>query len=450
LSKYTVLFVIFAVFIAGSAIAQTSTSPDDGNASSQTPQILKETYGKYVVCRERKLQFYRPTNECGINMFETPETDPLPFEKFTVDWGAGFVQGFQDLKHSNNAEPPIELAHMGPGANRAGANLYLNAQLADGIRLQLTSYLSSRHHEETWVKDGYVQMDKSPINLGPFNALWDRFLTVKVGHMEINYGDAHFRRTDNGNGMYNPFVGNLMLDSFATEIGAEAYAHANGVMLMGGITGGEIKGNVLTPEQRSPAFHWKAAFDRQVKPDLRVRLSISSYIDRKSPANTLFRGDRAGSVYYFALENTAANDVDQAFSGRINPGLRNKVTAYQFNQFVKFHGLELFGVIEHAAGLNFGETVNRTWNQYDIDAVYRFFQDKMYAGIRYDYVEGQLPGMADRVDHNRLQVAGGWFILPYLLLKAEFVNQNYNNYPVDSIYHEANFHGLIGHAVLGF
>ena len=46
---------------------------------------------------------------------------------------------------------------------------------------------------------------------------------VRVGHMEINYGDAHFRRSDNGNAIYNPFVGNYIMDAFTTEIGGEVY-----------------------------------------------------------------------------------------------------------------------------------------------------------------------------------------------------------------------------------
>ena len=73
--------------------------------------------------------------------------------------------------------------------------------------MQLTTYLSSRHHNETWVKDGYMLIDKSPIPLPPLKKLM-KYVTVKVGHFEINYGDAHFRRSDNGNAMYNPFVGN--------------------------------------------------------------------------------------------------------------------------------------------------------------------------------------------------------------------------------------------------
>ena len=72
--------------------------------------------------------------------------------------------------------------------------------------------------------------------------------------MEINYGDAHFRRSDNGNAIYNPFVGNYIMDAFTTEIGGEVYLKTGSVIAMGAVTGGEIRGTVLTPGQRGPAF----------------------------------------------------------------------------------------------------------------------------------------------------------------------------------------------------
>ena len=72
--------------------------------------------------------------------------------------------------------------------------------------------------------------------------------------MEINYGDAHFRRSDNGNAIYNPFVGNYIMDAFTTEIGGEVYLKPASVIAMGAVTGGEIRGTVLTPGQRGPTF----------------------------------------------------------------------------------------------------------------------------------------------------------------------------------------------------
>ena len=77
-----------------------------------------------------------------------------------------------------------------------------------------------------------------------------KIVTLRVGHMEINYGDAHFRRSDNGKAIYNPFIGNYIMDAFTTEIGAEAYLKTKGLIAMVAMTGGELRGTVLTPEQR--------------------------------------------------------------------------------------------------------------------------------------------------------------------------------------------------------
>ena len=108
------------------------------------------------------------------------------------------------------------------------------------------------------MKDGYLLIDDSPLDIKPLNKLME-FVTVRVGHFEINYGDAHFRRTDNGNAVYNPFVGNYMLDAFTTEIGAEVYVRNKaGLIAMGSVTGGEVRGTVLTPGKRGPSLHRKA------------------------------------------------------------------------------------------------------------------------------------------------------------------------------------------------
>ncbi len=42
------------------------------------------------------------------------------------------------------------------------ANLDMNIQLAQGIRVNLVTYLSTRHHNDTWVKGGYLPVDASP------------------------------------------------------------------------------------------------------------------------------------------------------------------------------------------------------------------------------------------------------------------------------------------------
>jgi hypothetical protein len=220
---------------------------------------------------------------------------------------------------------------------------------------------------------------------------------------------------------------------------------------MGSVTAGELRGTVLSPGQRGPSFIGKLGADRQLNKDLRVRLTGSMYRSDKSMSNTLYGGDRAGSRYYYVVENTAATDAAQKDSGLINPGFKNKITATQINPFVKFRGLELFGVVERAKGKATAETFERTWNQVALDTVYRFMPDEnMFVGARYNKAHGELAGITGDAGATRWQFSGGWFITANVLAKAEYVNQKYFGYPAANIKNGAQFKGFMMEGVVAF
>ena len=210
-----------------------------------TKNLLPAAFGliflyPIVLTAQTEVSNLRPYDKSGINIFESPKDTLAEFENLKVKFGAGFTQAFQGLKHQNLSGG---LHKLTPGFNTANANLYMDVQLADGIRLNLTSYLSSRHHNETWVKGGYIQFDKLPFD----GKIWDDIMkvtTIKIGHMEINYGDQHFRRSDGGHTLYNPFIENYILDAFTTEIGGEVLVRKNGLFGMVAVSNGMIKGNV--------------------------------------------------------------------------------------------------------------------------------------------------------------------------------------------------------------
>jgi hypothetical protein len=299
------------------------------------------------------------------------------------------------------------------------------------------------------VKDGYLLIDASPIAYKPLETLME-YVTIKAGHFEVNYGDAHFRRTDNGQAIHNPFVGNLIMDAFTTEVGGEIYLRAKGLMGMVGITGGEVRGQVASPEKRSPAFYGKVGVDRQLTANLRTRLTGSLWSQSKSMNQTLFAGDRAGSRYYSVIENTASTESANFRSGMFNPGFGSAVNTYQINPFVKYRGLELFGVIEKARGASATETTKREFEQYAGDAVLRFLKDKAYVGGRYNTVEGEFAGLTQKGNADRYALAGGWFITPIVLLKGEWVNQKYNDFPTTDIRNGAKFKGFVVEGVVAF
>jgi hypothetical protein len=405
---------------------------------------------------QRDLQFWRPYDQRGINVFETGKNDSIAFDGMKVRIGGHFTQQWQNLSHSNTANAVLnannvnlnQLIEIGSGTNLATANLNIDVALADGLRLNLMLYLSSRNHPETWVKGGFLQVDKLTfLNVG--NTDWfDKYLTLRVGHMQINYGDAQFRRSDNGNAMYNAFVGNYIMDAFTTEVGGELFFQSNGFLALAAVTGGEIQGGVRNPTARKPSFIGKLGYDKQLSDDLRLRLTGSVYTTSGSARNTLWGGDRAGSRYYSVLDNTLS---PSSTTGRFNPGQTNNITAFVVNPFVKFHGLEFFGNFEQSKGRAANETVDRTWNQTGIDLVYRFGRsEKYYIAGRYNEVNGKLAGSGLDVSLDRIQIGGGWFVTKNILAKLEYVQQNYNDFAATDIRNGGKFNGLMIEGVIGF
>ena len=158
------------------------------------------------------------------------------------------------------------------------------------------------------------------------------------------------------------------------------------------------------------------------------------------------------------LENSAATESAQFTSGLVNPGFRREVTAVMINPFVKYHGLERFGIAEHAEGRGYQpapnalvpEVAERSVDHYAIDALYRFLDDAVYVGGRYNTVTGQLPGMTADVGVDRVQAGGGWFITPNILLKAEYVRQDYRDFPTTDIRRGGRFDGFMIEGVVAF
>ncbi|AHG92570.1 hypothetical protein J421_5035 (plasmid) [Gemmatirosa kalamazoonensis] len=457
---HTTIVTLAAALLAGAPLA----AQQDGNgpaSKADTTTSAAPSTAKPSNLPPITLQRLRPADKRGINVFETPKDDPIPFTGFRLGFGAAFTQQFQGLGQSNTAAPNVvngantnALVQIGHGPNNAVANAYVGAQLAKGIRVSMTAYLSARHHNETWVKDGYLQVDDSPIDFQPLNTLM-QYVTIKAGHFEINYGDAHFRRTDNGNAMFNPLVGNYIMDAFVPQIGGELYLRgrglAQGAFVMGGVTNGEEKGMVQKAAQRSPAFVGKIGIDRQLTKDVRARLTGSWYGQSKAANQVLFSGDRAGSRYYSVITNST-DETATAWTGAVQPfsGPTGPLHSVVVNPFLKVRGLEYFGNFEQAKGRLASETALRTITQTVNEVTLRGLGENVYLSGRYNTVSGKLAGIANDVSVKRYQVGGGWFVTPTVLTKLEWVNQKYYDFPTKDIRNGAQFKGFMLEGTVAF
>lgn len=403
-----------------------------------------------VFAQDRNLDNYVPPDQRAINVFESPKDTVSTFDQVKVVIGGSSTLQYQNIDNENSKDVPLK--EVGSNFNLATANLDLDVALYDGVRMHLRTYLSSRHHHEPYVKGGYFQIDKLDFISEGFAESFMKHATIKVGHMENNYGDAHFRRSDNSETIFNPFVGNLIMDSFTTEVGAELYYRSDsGFLGMLGFSNGKLNQNVKKSNGTTggAAFLAKFGYDKQSSDDFRFRLTGSLYNTGYAQSVYLYTADRTGSRYYDIMQDAEATK-DNFRSGRFDPGFKNKITAVMFNPFIKYGGLEVFGTVELTSGQKLGEDDRRKAQQYAGEVIYRFGDtENFYLGTRYNTVSAELQS-GDDININRFQLGAGWFMTKNILMKAEYVVQKYKDYPAGDLLEDGKFNGLTLEAAISF
>jgi len=390
----------------------------------------------------------------NAQQFEDQKADLPEFDKVKVKVGGDFAVQLQGLTHINTNDT-INFYDMVTNFNLPTANLNLDVYLAYGVKMHLRTYLSSRHHTEAWVKGGHVQFDSFDfISEGFLSGIMD-FTTIKVGLDEINYGDAHFRRTDNAMAINNPFVGNYIMDAFTTEAFGEVTFQKSGFVGVLGASNGKLNQNVTVTSRynhdNAISFYGKLGYDKQFTEDFRARLTGSWYLNQGTSTGTyLYGGDRSGSRYYSVL--VVEGEDDNFRSGRFNPGFK-QITAVQLNPFIKFKGLEFFGIYEIANG---GEEDNDgSYTQLAAELLYRFGgNEQFYIGGRYNQVSGKETSAAQELTIDRINAGGGWFLTENIVAKLEYVSQEYTGNGVvptlGAAYKGAEFNGFMLEAAISF
>jgi hypothetical protein len=280
--------------------------------------------------------------------------------------------------------------------------------------------------------------------------------------------------------MYNPFIENYIMDEFATETGAELYVHSDGWLGMVGITNGELSPQIKEsgsidaktgkPVPYDPSILAKVGYDKQINSDLRIRLTGSYYENQDGAVTLLDAGDRAGSHYSLVMANTLApvsaptnNAEDNTFTqGRFGPGFSTQISTFMINPFIKYDGLEFFGTYEDATGRAANEAATRNATQMAADLIYRFGStEQFWIGFRYNTLKEQLtPVSANIPDVTVNRVAGsiGWYLLPSVAMKFEYVSQQYTGFDnslisassSNGILNGGKFNGIVGEADVAF
>lgn len=413
--------------------------------------------GSLFAQSNRAMQYFTYPDQRGLNQFEAPFYTDVDFDGLKVRIGGANTLQFQAINHDNAFAEGSEmgLTDLESNFNLATSNLDLDVALANGLRMHLRTYLSSQHHTETYVKGGYLQIDRLDFISEDFMGDLMDNVRIKIGHMELNYGDNHFRRSDNAFAMFNPFVGNYIMDSFTTEVAGELYYFTEGgLMAMLGVSNGKLNQSTAESEIKTkPTVYGKLGIDKTFGEGLRFRLMGSVLNVTQSPSIYLYAGDRAGSRYYNVIQegNFRAGRFAPSYTpGHGQPAAAGEMTAFMINPFVKFGGLEFYGVYENTSGKMESEDDRRTFNQYGAELLYRFgANEDLYLGGRYNLVEGEMT--SGDIEIDRFNIGAGWFMTKNVLAKLEYVTQSYSGDGYDnSVYQDAEFDGIVLEAVISF
>jgi len=368
--------------------------------------------------------------------YEAPQIDGEEFEKVKVKVGADFALQLQMLDHEapNSATPLTDLKN---NFNLPTANLSVTADLAPGIQLYINNFMSSRHHNEAWVEGGYLVIDQLPFLPGTDDLM--EYFTIKAGVYSPNYGDAHFYRSNNAAVLNNPFVGNWVMDNYTTNPGLEIMYRNNGIIAMVGTNNGRLNYGRGNDIGKDLVFNWKVGYDTELDNDLRLRGTVSGFhVPDGHSGAYLWGGDRAGARYYSVMDTI---DGDNFRSGRWDPSSgQSQMTTIQGALTVGFKGLEVFGFYENMTGMRRG--ADQHFNQLGVQAKYAY--KSFFLATRYNTVDNNEGSTV-----NRLNVGGGWFMTENVVVKLDYVNQQYEG-PAHGHLDGGMFSGLVFEAGISF
>jgi len=385
--------------------------------------------------------------------FEPPK-DRSAFEKVEVGFEVALAFYYQGLSETftpsevNTTAQPIQAGLILPTAN-----LDINAKIMKGFNAKLEIMLSSHHHNETYVKGGYATIDSLDFVTPGFASDFMDHATFKIGVDDIDFGDAHFLRTDNAAVFSNPFIMNLAVESYMQAGFLELLYRwpSLDAFALAGITNGQVNPDDVKKSEGSGAYSYyaKLGYDSQLSKALRLRVTESVFYVRGTSKNSLYLGDKAGNVAREIFNNTtttAGNDFGAGWQALAD---YKDLTVSMTNLFAKYGGTEFFGLLEIADGADSTGSSMKMLH-YAVNGVQRFGEhDRFYAAARYENAVTDLGSDPSDNTLTQTEAALGWFLSENAMMKAEYIEQKRKHF-AEYVGGKASFDGYMVCAALSF
>lgn len=440
---------------AGSPDKAASTEHPPASAKPSTPPAVeKATVPGYEIARMRRLA--------------QPNQPPVMNMRIAQAGGIDLFMGFdsvgrmQYLTQDNVSMDGKKPAGLQAGFQTPFANISFMATYKDLYDVYFDFFMASRSHRDYMQGgQGYLLFKKLPQSLDgnqPLKWLFDH-VDIKAGGFEIDYGDAHYRRSYNGQVGQNPLIGNYVVDPRAIDIGLEVIGDTGPVKWLAGVGSGTYEGHFYD----GSGYSTHAKLWGDPLPGLRSSLSIyhadhsgdgPGWPENNGTAGNLFVTNRSGGSYAGVFGNGDA-------PGQLMPGAGQLVTAAQLDLTWRSTPLELYGYFGwmQDADTN-GDSPGSpkdAWLYYAAEGIYNF-TERLYVAGRYSgAAASQIKDASSSGLIHRFALGGGYWLFDTVLFKLEFVYQGLNGFSendgkvcaVDA-WRDPSFYGVITEASFGF
>ncbi len=377
--------------------------------------------------------------------FEAPK-DTSAFDKVELGLGANLTFTYQGLDNSYTPTAGSEV-ELQAGFILPQADVELRGKVMSGFNMKLQWMVSSHHHHESYAKGGEATIDNLDFIYPGFAEGFMKNATIRVGVNDVNFGDAHFRRTDNANVFNTPFVNNMGVEAYEAAAFIEVFYRmpSANMFVLGGVTNDQVNPDDVVASSTSsstPAVYGKIGYDAQLSDALRVRVTESLFHNSGNGNGSLYYGDKSGTTATSVLGGTSGFGAGwNALSGYY------ELTSSMTNAFVKYNNTEFFGTFEYAdASTSAG--VDMTLTHYAIEAVQRFANDKLYVAARYENATVEKDGDTSDDELTQLQATVGWYLSKNAIAKLEYIKQERKNF--SSFVGDASFDGFMLSTALRF
>ena len=354
---------------------------------------------------------------------------------------------------------------LSPGFQTAYGNFSFLADFEQDMEVYFNVFIAdSPHPDKLQGDEGYLLIRRLPDSLGETPRLRSLFdnVDIKAGQFELDFGDAHYRRSLNAAVQHNPLIGNYVVDPRAAEIGLELSSDEGRFpvnWLIGVGSGGEAQD---FQKNHALSLHGKL----WGHPVERLRTSSSIYwVDHSdtptSSRTNMFRTNRSGGAYAGVLDNGIS-------PGDVFPVAGQHVLATQFDATWEDDPVELYGHLGWVQDSdNNGDTSGTprsSWFYYATEGIYHF-TDRLYAAARYSGASALrlVSAASSSRDVNsgglvhRIQLGGGYWLTKTVLTKLEYVYQLYNGFDASGsqvsgvdAWLDPSFHGVLAEVSFAF